>query len=89
MREIREYLEYYRSRSDPVALFTTPSGKISYDYMGHIVKQIGAAAGVKWFHPHAAWHWCATALLRGMFGAQPLGIRMVQIHLGQRSLKTT
>ncbi len=89
MGEIREYVEHYRSRSDQSALFTTSTGRLSYDYLGHIVKQIGAAAGVKWFHCHAARHWCGTSLLRGMLGSKPLDIRYVQIHLGHKSLKTT
>ncbi|MGC9124007.1 MAG: tyrosine-type recombinase/integrase, partial [Thermoplasmata archaeon] len=37
---------------------------------------------------HSARHWCATALLKGFFGS-PLDIRLVQIHLGHKSLKTT
>ena len=89
LKEINDYVEHYRSRSDPAALFTTSSGRISYDYLGHVVKQIGAAAGAKWFHCHAARHWCGTSLLRGMLGAKSLGIRYVQIHLGHKSLRTT
>ncbi len=48
-----------------------------------------AFTGVKKFHWHAARHWCATALLKGYRGTKPIDIRMVQIHLGHRSLRTT
>ena len=89
LKEINDYVEHYRSRSDPAALFTTSGGRISYDYLGHVVKQIGAAAGAKWFHCHAARHWCGASLLRGMLGAKSLDIRYVQIYLGHKSLRTT
>ncbi|WP_075057054.1 tyrosine-type recombinase/integrase [Thermogymnomonas acidicola] len=90
MNEIREYIEYYRYNSDPAALFTTRrGGRMSYHYVRNILGRIGARAGVPRFHAHAARHRCATALLRGIFGQKPLDIRMVQIHLGHRSLRTT
>ena len=89
MEEISDFITYYRYNSDPSALFTTRSGRMSYHYVRNVLSRIGARAGVPRFHAHAARHWCATALLRGIFGQKPLDIRMVQIHLGHRSLRTT
>ena len=89
MEEVRDYIDDHRSRTDQTALFTTSSGRLSYDYLGHIVDQIGAKAGVEWFHPHAGRHWCGTSLLRGMLGAKSLDIRYVQIHLGHKSIRST
>ncbi len=88
MKDIKTYIQYYRNPSDPTALFTTKKGRMSYQYIRNLVKRIGARAGVPRFHAHSARHWCATALLKGFFGT-PLDIRMVQIHLGHRSLRTT
>ncbi|EQB65697.1 MAG: hypothetical protein AMDU3_IPLC00002G0334 [Thermoplasmatales archaeon I-plasma] len=62
---------------------------MSYHYVRNILRQIGARGGVPRFHAHAARLWCATALLRGIFGQKPLDIRMVQIHLDHKSPKTT
>ena len=89
MAEIQGLIEYYRYNSDTAALFTTRRRRMSYHYVRNILRQIGARAGVPRFHAHAARHWCAIALLRGIFGHKPLDICMVQIHLGHKSLKTT
>ncbi len=87
--EIGDFIRYYRYNSDPAALFTTRNGRMSYYYVRNVLSRIGARADVPRFHAHAARHWCATALLRGIFGQKPLDIRMVQIHLGHRSLRST
>ena len=89
LADVRKYIENYRPNSDPTALFTTPRGRMTYDYVRNLAKRIGAFTGIKKFHWHAARHWCATALLKGYRGAKPMDIRMVQIHLGHRSLRTT
>lgn len=89
MKDIWEYINYYRIPSDPTALFTTKKGRMNYNYVRNLAKRLGLSAGVKNFHWHAARHWNATALLRGIFGEKPMDIRMVQIHLGHASLKTT
>ena len=89
LKDIRKYVDDYRPNTDPTALFTTPGGRMTYDYIRNIAKMIGAVTGIKKFHWHAARHWCATALLKGYRGAKPIDIRMVQIHLGHRSLRTT
>ena len=89
MNDIQTYISLYRPSTDPSSLFTTPKGRMTYDYMRNLAKKIGAFTGIKKFHWHAARHWCATSLLKGIFGAGPVDIRMVQIHLGHRSLRTT
>lgn len=89
MNDVRKYIKDYRPNTDQTALFTTPTGRMTYDYIRKIAKRIGAFTGIKKFHWHAARHWCATSLLKGYHGAKPLDIRMVQIHLGHRSLRTT
>ena len=89
LEDVRRYIRDYRPSSDPTALFTTPRGRMTYDYVRNLVKRIGAFTGIRKFHWHAARHWCATALLKGYRGAKPMDIRMVQIHLGHRSLRTT
>ncbi|MEM3906910.1 MAG: site-specific integrase, partial [Nitrososphaerota archaeon] len=89
MNDIRTYISLYRPSTDPSGLFTTPKGRMTYDYMRNLAKKIGAFTGIKKFHWHAARHWCATSLLKGILGASPVDIRMVQIHLGHRSLRTT
>ncbi len=87
--DIRKYISDYRPNTDPTALLTTPKGRMTYDYVRNLAKKLGAFTGVKKFHWHAARHWCATALLKGYRGTKPIDIRMVQIHLGHRSLRTT
>ena len=89
MDDVSKYIKDYRPNTDQTALFTTPKGRMTYDYIRNIAKRIGAYTGIKKFHWHAARHWCATALLKGYRGAKPIDIRMVQIHLGHRSLRTT
>ena len=84
-----QVIVHAHSSTDPSGLFTTPKGRMTYDYMRNLAKKIGAFTGIKKFHWHAARHWCATSLLKGIFGAGPVDIRMVQIHLGHRSLRTT
>ena len=89
MDDVKKYINDYRPNTDQTALFTTPKGRMTYDYIRNIAKRIGAFTGIKKFHWHAARHWCATALLKGYRGAKPIDVRMVQIHLGHRSLRTT
>ena len=89
MNDVRKYIMDYRPNTDQTTLFTTPKGRMTYDYIRNIAKRIGAFTGIKKFHWHAARHWCATALLKGYREAKPIDIRMVQIHLGHRSLRTT
>ena len=89
MDALNNYVNNYRYATDPKALFTTKSGRISYPYARKRIKEIGAKAGVPRFHAHAARHKCATMLLLGYRGSIPVDIRQVQIHLGHSSLATT
>jgi len=89
INDFQKYIQYYRYPSDTTALFTTKNGRISYQYVRNILKRIGNRANVPRFHAHSARHWCATAFLKGFFGDSPMDIRMVQILLGHKSLKTT
>ena len=89
MVRIHDYVNFYRSPTDPASLFTSKSGRLGYNYTRNLMKRIGLKAGVQQFHAHAARHWNATSLLKGINGAPPLDIRMVQIHLGHVSLKST
>ena len=89
MDALNNYVNNYRYTTDPKALFTTKSGRISYPYARKRIKEIGAKAGVPRFHAHAARHKCATMLLLGYRGSIPVDIRQVQIHLGHSSLATT
>jgi len=62
---------------------------ITYAGLRNLAKRFGAVAGEPRFHWHAARHWCATAYLKGIFGADPIDIRSVQKLLGHESLRTT
>ncbi len=86
---LNNYVVNYRYTTDPKALFTTKSGRITYPYARKRIKEIGAKAGVPRFHAHAARHKCATMLILGYRGSIPVDIRQVQIHLGHSSLATT
>ncbi|MGC8516113.1 MAG: tyrosine-type recombinase/integrase, partial [Thermoplasmata archaeon] len=86
---LHEYIDKYRSKTDPVALFTTEKGRMNYGWARNIIKLIAKRAGIPRFHAHAARHWCATALLRDAKDGRRLDIREVQIHLGHASLAST
>ena len=60
---IETYVDHYRIRSDPSALFTSRGGPISYGMMGKIAKDIGRAAGLKHFSWHRARHRMIDAML--------------------------
>ncbi len=84
MKRLQNYIEYYRSQSDPAALFTTKNGRITYAYARNLMVRIRTRAGIPLFHAHAARHYCASALLKS-----GVDIRMVQIFLGHKSLRST
>lgn len=83
------YIHRYRSKTDPVALFTTEKGRLNYNWARNLVKKIAIKAGVPKFHAHAARHWCGTTLLRENQRGKRMDIREVQIHLGHASLAST
>ena len=84
MKNLMEYIKYYRANSDPSALFTTTKGRMTYQYIRNTVKEISKEAGAPKFHAHSTRHYCATALLRA-----GVDIRRVQTYLGHRSLRST
>ena len=88
IQSLNNYVTNYRHTTDPKALFTTKSGRITYPYARKRIKEIGAKAGVPRFHAHATRHKCATMLILGYRGSIPVDIRQVQIHLGHSSLAT-
>ena len=87
--KLGEYIDKYRSKTDPVALFTTEKGRLNYGWARNLVKKIAIKGGVPKFHAHAARHWCATTLLRENQRGKRMDIREVQIHLGHASLAST
>lgn len=60
---LRTYIENYRSRSHPTALFTTPRGRISDAYLARVIQKAGAEAGAPWLSPHKLRHACCDSLL--------------------------
>ena len=86
---LEEYIHAYRYNTDPRALFTSSRGRIEYNYTRNLIKRIGIALGMPLLHAHALRHYCATSLLKGFFGSEPLDIREVQIHLGHARIETT
>ena len=57
------YVQTYRVRSDPAALFTARRGPVSYGMMGKIAKEIGKAAGAPQFSWHRGRHRMIDAML--------------------------
>jgi integrase/recombinase XerC len=90
IQSIRRYVDLYRRPTDPKALFTGPSGRIDAEYLRQHISILGKKV-VPQFHPHAARHWVATALLAGRedTGMEPMDIRFVQTHLRHASLAST
>lgn len=88
-QKLDKYIHHYRSKTDPVALFTTEKGRLNYNWARNLVKIIATKAGVPKFHAHAARHWCGTTLLRENQRGKRMDIREVQIHLGHASLAST
>ncbi|WMT51831.1 MAG: tyrosine-type recombinase/integrase [Ferroplasma sp.] len=84
MRNLNDYIKYYRPATDASALFTTTHGRMTYQYLRNTIKEIAKEAGAPKFHAHSARHYCATALLRA-----GVDIRRVQTYLGHRSLRST
>ena len=90
IQSIRRYVDRYRRPTDPKALFTGPSGRTDAEYLRQHISILGKKV-VPQFHPHAARHWVATALLAGRedTGMEPMDIRFVQTHLRHASLAST
>lgn len=81
-KAIDDYLKV-RFSTDVNYLFTSPKGRISYNYMRKIISEISKKAGVR-FHAHMARHTYATTILKA--GVSPESVRKL---LGHESLSTT
>jgi len=84
LKMLIDYKEKYRINSDPNAIFTTPSGRLSHPFARKICKEAGQLAGVPQFHAHAARHWRAIAWLK-----DGVNLETIRRFLGHSSLKTT
>ncbi|EQD40014.1 site-specific recombinase, phage integrase family protein, partial [mine drainage metagenome] len=82
--DVKEYMDFYRIRSDQKALFTTDQGRMSTSFLRKQVKDAGILGGVPRMHPHALRHFCGTFLL-----SKNLNIRKIQVQLGHKDVKTT
>ena len=83
-RLLRLYLELYRPASDPQALFTTPRGRVSHQYLGKIVKTAGERIGVPWLSCHKLRHFAVDDLLdRGV------SVTSVAEVIGHEKVETT
>ena len=74
----------------PRAFFTGPGGRMDAEYLRQHISVLRKKV-VPQFHPHAARHWVATAILAGRedTGMEPMDIRFVQTHLRHASLAST
>lgn len=90
LSSIRKYVDLYRRQTDPIGLFTGPSGRIDYEFLRQHISRVEKRAVLQ-FHPHAARHCVATTLLSGRedSGMEPMDIRFVQTHLRHASLANT
>lgn len=84
LKELINYKESYRLKTDVNAVFTTPSGRISHAFARKICKEAGVRAGVPQFHCHAARHWRAIAWLK-----EDVNLETIRRLLGHKHLKTT
>jgi len=82
--ELREYVENYRYRTDPRAIFTTRTGRFNYNKLRGLIKYIGTKAGIPQLHPHSLRHYYATSLWKA-----GVDIREVQILVGHARIDTT
>ena len=83
-KELLEYINKYRMNTDSRALFTSKKGRIDYNYIRKVIKELGKKFGKPELHPHSFRHYYATTLL-----ANGMDIRMVQILLGHASISST
>ncbi len=55
-RLLEEYVGAHRIRSHSSALFTTRSGRISYNYIARVIQRAGEQLGAPWLSPHKLRH---------------------------------
>ena len=81
--DLNEYVGHHRLQTGN-ALFTTPKGRLTYQYARKMIKDQAVKAGVPWLHAHSLRHYCATTL-----AAADVNLKKVQIHLGHKSIRST
>lgn len=84
IKNLKEYIERYRSKTDQRALFTGPRGRVSVDALRKKIRDLGHDAGVPKLHSHAFRHFVATTLLN-----KGIDIKGVQKQLGHLSIRST
>jgi site-specific recombinase XerD len=81
---LRTYVQFYRHASDQRALFTTPGGRISHQYLGKVVKVAGERIGLPWLSCHKLRHFAVDDLLdRGV------SVTTVAEVVGHEKVETT
>lgn len=81
---VRAYIRSYRWPSNPMALFTTPRGRLSHAYLVKVVTVAGARVGLPWTSCHTLRHFAADDLLdRGA------SVQTAAYTLGHEKVETT
>lgn len=70
--------------SGPPLFHSNRGGRISYDRLHSLIKEIGRLAGVPWLHPHALRHSFAVSLLDA-----GVDLETIRDLLGHDDIKTT
>ena len=83
-QDIKEYIENYRMKSNPRALFTSEKGRMGYGYLRSFIRKLGAKTGIKELHAHLFRHFYASQLYE-----MTNDLRMVQILVGHARIETT
>jgi site-specific recombinase XerC len=81
---LERYTSTFRIASDSRALFTTPSGRLSYGYLAHIVVDAGRRVGAPWLSCHKLRHYTCDSLLDA-----GVSVPSVAEVLGHTRLETT
>ncbi len=81
--DLAEYIGHHRLQTGN-ALFTSPRGRMTYQYARKMIKDQATKAGIPWLHAHSLRHYCATTL-----AAADMNLKKVQIHLGHKSIRST
>ena len=84
--EAREALEKYlavRQPTDPNYVWTSPKGRLDYNYLRRVIYHISRRAGVR-FHAHAARHHYATSLR-----VAGVSLESIRLLMGHESIDTT
>lgn len=60
---LEEYVSRYRAATHTTAMFTTDRGRVSYGYVGMLVKKAGARVGAPWLSAHKLRHFVVDSCL--------------------------